>query len=133
MFENIGKRFKRLAKIYSLLFVLYNIILGFILFFVEELAFLGWILILIAIFGTPIFAFFLYGFGELIDKITEISLNVRNSVTNSIVITDDSNTKLDYICDFVYFNKGRLLLFIVLFIIILVGIIFTFFSISIDV
>ena len=56
-----------MAKVHSLLYIIYNIVLGFILFTVEELAFLGLVLILVGIFGTPIFAFFLYGFGEIID------------------------------------------------------------------
>ena len=132
MFDNIGKKFKRMAKVHSLLYIIYNIVLGFILFTVEELAFLGLVLILVGIFGTPIVAFFLYGFGEIIDRITEISLNVRNNVTEAVIINVDEKTKLDRVSDFMYFNRGKLLLGIVLFIIIIIGIMFAFFSVSVS-
>lgn len=93
MFTNVGKKIKILAV---LLFALETIgsIIGAIALFAEgrdEEIIMGVILLfagpLIALIG----AWFLFGFGEIIDKLTDIERNTRGDITKS---TTQSN--IDY-------------------------------------
>lgn len=129
MFNNIGKKIKKIARMQSILFVFYNFFGGVILFFYEEVAFLGWLLIIIAIFGTPVSAVILYGLGELIDRVTEISLNIRNDSVNPVIIKRDDNTKLDKISNFLYLYRVKII--IVLFLImVIIALSFACFSVA---
>ena len=94
MFDNVGRKLKKIAKRQCILFVFIYFFLGILFFSIEEIGFMGWVFILISLFGTPIFAIILYGFGELIERITEISLNVRNNISNPVIINSEDKTKL---------------------------------------
>ena len=133
MFDNIGQKIKRIAKIQSLLFSLFYIIIGIIFISMEQFGSLGLIMFFIGLFGIPIFAFLLYGFGELIDKISEISVNIRNSVDNGYIIKDTNDSRLDKVCNFIYYEKFKIIIFLSMLVILIVAVTFVYFSFIIDV
>ena len=130
MFDNVGRKLKKIAKRQCILFIIIYFFLGILFFSIEEIGFMGWVFILISIFGTPIFATILYGFGELIDRVTEISLNIRNNTSNPVIITSEDKTKIDNIIDFIYNKRGKLIMIFFL-IFVVIGITFAYFSASI--
>lgn len=84
MFENIGAKIKALAKVIFGLEVVASVLIGLALM-IEGAAFVGFCLFWVVI---PILAwignFFLYGFGELVDRTTKIEehLDSRNAHPN---------------------------------------------------
>lgn len=80
MYNNIGGKIKSLAKSAFFVEAIASIIAG-IVFFIDNEPFLG----LISIIAGPLVAWvsswLLYGFGELIDKVTEIACNTRGYTT----------------------------------------------------
>lgn len=75
MFKNIGKKIKVLAEVFCLLILLFGVVAtisGAISKNYEAL----WIGVLYIILA-PISVWVLYGFGELIEKVTQIEINTR--------------------------------------------------------
>ena len=131
MFDNIGQKIKKVAKMQYIFFTIFNFVGGIILLF-TDIGFLGFIMILIAMFGTPIMSLLLYGFGELIDRITEISMYTRNNSDNNHVLIDVKSRKIDCVCDFIYSKKYKAIIILSLIIIMIVGITFAYFSATVS-
>ena len=82
-FENIGGKIKTLAVVLTILGVVASIMICVFLLFRNFL-----IGILIAIIGSLvswISSFFMYGFGELIEKTTEVAKNTKQDIQVKIV------------------------------------------------
>lgn len=81
MYNDIGKKIKKLTKIVTVLFIVISFIMGFIM------AIRGSLLFLVFIFAVPILlylsSFVMYGFGELIDKVCDIERNTRDDTYES--------------------------------------------------
>lgn len=71
MFENIGGKIKTLAKVFCALGIVASVISGVLLFTYDF--FIGIITLLLGSVGAWISSFCLYGFGELIEKVTNIA------------------------------------------------------------
>ncbi len=85
MFENIGKKIKSLAKI---VFVIEAAFLGFVgLVLMLDGNGEGFLVLVAGVLGAWISGLFLYGFGEIIDKLTDIEKNTRNE-TNRYASND---------------------------------------------
>lgn len=87
-FNNIGDKIKTLAVVVSIIGIIGSVIGGLFLLEYDTLtglltAFLGSVL-------SWVSAFFVYGFGELIVKTTEIAKNTKQGVTIEI---DNKNEK----------------------------------------
>ena len=87
MFENIGKKIKTLANVLCWLGIIVSIITARIMFIMAEAASydtdglyigLGFSFLFLAPLFSWINSFFIYGFGELIDKICDIERNMRS-------------------------------------------------------
>ena len=98
MWENISDKIKILAKIIAILGIISSLIAGIIFtnqgFIINKESEGGELYLLIGfviIIGGSIFSWvaswFMYGFGDIIEKITAIELNTRNG--KSIIITKD--------------------------------------------
>ena len=82
-FENIGGKIKTLAVILTILGVAASIIFGF--YMLSENAITGLLIALIGSLVSWISSFFMYGFGELIEKTTEIAQNTKKDIKVEIV------------------------------------------------
>ncbi|WP_294362340.1 SHOCT domain-containing protein [uncultured Clostridium sp.] len=87
MFENIGGKIKTLAKVLCWVGIILSVLIAMILFIeakegsykTEDLYMkLGCIYLIFGPLVSWVSSFFIYGFGELIDRTTEISLNTRH-------------------------------------------------------
>ena len=83
MYENIGSKIKGLATTIFVIEALASVVVGIVLLATDEaLVLFG----LMSLIGGPIVAwvssFLLYGFGELIDKASEIEKNTRMNQNN---------------------------------------------------
>ncbi|MDY4252496.1 SHOCT domain-containing protein [Clostridium sp.] len=87
MFENIGGKIKTLAKILCWVGIILSVLIAMILFIeakegsykTEDLYMnLGCIYLIFGPLVSWVSSFFIYGFGELIERTTEISLNTRH-------------------------------------------------------
>lgn len=74
MYDNIGRKLKDLAQIFTALGIIASIIFG-IFMFVGSQIFLGLLVIALGSLLSWISSLFLYGFGELIEKNCEIARN----------------------------------------------------------
>ena len=74
MFNNIGKKLKTLAVVIFVLDCLAALILAIVMFS-EDAAVPGIIILLVLPLVAWISSWFLYGYGEIIDKLQEISYN----------------------------------------------------------
>ena len=84
MYENIGKKIKLLAKLLFGILSAIGVIGGIVIISIDEdIAFIGAILIFLLPLVAWISSWFLYGFGEIIDKLTDIENNTRNVSANS--------------------------------------------------
>lgn len=85
MYNNIGKKIKGLAVVIFIINALAGIISGCSLISSSSTRTMGWLLIV----GGPvigwIMSWFLYGFGELIDKISDIERNTRGKNFNTAI------------------------------------------------
>ena len=91
MFDNIGGKIKGLAKVICWVGIIASIVTGFAMSVTNEN-----ILPLLLIGGLGsvmswVSSFFMYGFGELIDKACEIARNTSNGQIKS-----ESQIKIDY-------------------------------------
>ena len=84
MFENIGKKIKALAQTLCWIGIVASVIGGMAAIASgEELAFIGLIIIIAGSLISWISSFAMYGFGELIDKVTAIERNTRDEFGKS--------------------------------------------------
>jgi len=81
MFDNIGGKIKGLAKVLFWLQVIAAVIVGFVL--VGDTEGLSLLFTLAGVPVASISAWFLYGFGEIIDKLCDIERNTRGGETKS--------------------------------------------------
>ena len=94
MYNNIGKKIKLLAKINAWIGIVISLIIGIYFIYwdgVNNNFALLWLAFLIMIAGSLlswIGSWVLYGFGELIDKTTEISKNTANGFSSEPVQTN---------------------------------------------
>ena len=101
MFDKIGYKIKVIAESQYVLFVLGCIIAGIYLISIE-FVFLGIFVFILGFVMAPISAFLLYGFGELIDKVNEISENIKsdglniNNVENNVDEQVQEVSKVNY-------------------------------------
>ena len=85
MFDNIGSKIKSLAKITCWIGIIFSVITSIILISKgNNIAFLGYAFsgiafLLIGPLCSWVGSFLLYGFGELIEKTTEIAENTRHN------------------------------------------------------
>ena len=86
MFDNIGSKIKSWAKVVCWVGILVSVIVGIPLF--EESP-LGLLIMIIGSLSSWIGSFFAYGFGELIEKTTEIAENTRPNHSDSTNISDN--------------------------------------------
>ena len=89
MYENIGKKIKSLASILTWIGIIAYVIAALILIIVgisedEVLLIFGIVTLIVGPFVTWISNFFVYGFGELIDKVTDIERNMRGGKVKSV-------------------------------------------------
>ena len=83
MFDNIGKKIKKLAEILCYIGIAISIIIGLVVMFISGSSrstapfFVGLLIMIIGSLFSWIGSFFTFGFGELIDKVTEIERNTR--------------------------------------------------------
>lgn len=87
MYDNIGGKIKSLAKTIFVLEVLAIVIIGFVAMAQSEgdgeTAQIAFIIMLVAFIVAWISSWFLYGFGEIIEKLCQIEQNTRNSGNKS--------------------------------------------------
>ena len=77
MFENVGRKIKSVARILCWTGTAITMLFGCLLGFGSGFAILGVVLLIFGPVGSWIGASILYGFGELIEKTTEIAENTR--------------------------------------------------------
>lgn len=105
MFNNIGKKIKALAKVICWIQIVIYIITAIVMFIIASDTYTEGLYIAIAfaflIIG-PFFAwlssFFIYGFGELIDKACEIERNTRGGEIKSntqIQLDNERKSKIE--------------------------------------
>ena len=90
MFENIGSKIKALAKVICWVGIILSLIIGIIMLASsgDVGSGVGLIVIIVGCLGSWIGSFFTYGFGELIEKTTEIAENTK-SLNSANVGADD--------------------------------------------
>ena len=78
MFDNIGGKMKSLAVVLFVLGAIGSAISGFVMMSIDEdMIFFGLLTIIFGVLTSWIGTWMLYGFGELIEKTTEIAENTR--------------------------------------------------------
>ncbi len=81
MFENIGSKIKKLAKVLSIIGIIVSVIIGLYIMSKSDgespLFFIGFLVAIIGSILSWVSGFFVYGFGELIIKTQEIAQNTR--------------------------------------------------------
>lgn len=81
MFGNIGSKIKSLAKIVCWIGIVVFTILGLVS--IGDTPVLGLLIVILGSLCSWIGSFFVYGFGELIEKTTEIAENTRSGNTKN--------------------------------------------------
>lgn len=80
MFDNIGGKIKALAKAVCWIGIIASIIAGIVTMSLDEdMAGIGLVIILVGCLFSWVGSFFAYGFGELIEKTSEIAENTRGA------------------------------------------------------
>ena len=90
MFDNIGKKIKSLARVLCWVGVIVYVIAAIIMIVIgieeyeDTLSALGVILLFVGPLMSWISSFFMYGFGELIDKVCDIERNTHGGERKSV-------------------------------------------------
>ena len=101
MFDNIGGKIKTLAKVICVLGIIASVILAIVMFVAAEegpystegtYTTLGVIFLIGGPLMSRIGSFFTYGFGELIEKTTEIANNTKPIKSNQNTYSHSNNT-----------------------------------------
>lgn len=77
-FENIGSKIKTLAVILTVVGIVASVLIG--MFMLTVNAGYGLLIMIVGSLISWVSSFFTYGFGELIEKTTEISKNTKEGV-----------------------------------------------------
>ena len=78
MFSNIGSKIKAVARVFCWVDIVLSLIVGIVMFALSNLGGIGFVIIIVGCLGSWIGSFFTYGFGELIEKTTEIAESAKN-------------------------------------------------------
>lgn len=103
MFDNIGKKIKSLASILCWVGIIAYVIAAIIMIAIgvdeyeDGLTAFGVILLFVGPLMSWISSFFMYGFGELIDKACDIERNTRGGERKSVAQTKVDTERLDKI------------------------------------
>ncbi len=91
MFDNIGKKIKSLANILCWVGIVAYVFIAIVMFSIATAAYdkelyiiLGIIFLFVGPLMSWISSFFMYGFGELIDKACDIERNTRGGARTSV-------------------------------------------------
>lgn len=80
MYDKIGKKIKILTQILTIISVIASIIVGFV--YIAGGLLIGLIFILLCPVLIWISSFFMYAFGELVDKVCDIEKRSRGGISN---------------------------------------------------
>ena len=103
MFDNIGKKIKSLASILCWVGIIAYVIAAIIMIAIgvdeyeDVLTAFGVILLFVGPLMSWISSFFMYGFGELIDKACDIERNTRGGEIKSVAQTKVETERIDKI------------------------------------
>lgn len=102
MFDNIGKKIKSLASILCWVGIIAYVIAAIIMIAIgvdeyDGLTAFGVILLFVGPLMSWISSFFMYGFGELIDKACDIERNTRGGEIKSVAQTKVETERIDKI------------------------------------
>ena len=84
MFENIGNKIKILAIVLAILGIILSIVIGTVII-VQEKFLPGFLFIIIGSLSSWISSFFVFGFGEVIECLQEISYNTRRKEQSKLL------------------------------------------------
>ena len=91
MYDNIGGKIKGLAKAIFIIGAVVSFIAGIALMFVNDnLIFVGVMICFLGIIVSWVSSWVLYGFGEIIDKVSDIERNTRGGERKS-----EAQSKID--------------------------------------
>lgn len=95
LYNVIGKRIKRIAIVTTIVFSILSVIAGIIICVNQGFGY-GWVFIFLYPILILISSFVMYGFGELIDKVTKIEQALNNTNKNASeseekIATEQSN------------------------------------------
>ena len=87
VFEDIGAKIKAVTKVFCWVSIIVSVIAAFVMFYMAGESYytaglytgIGFALLIVFPLGSWLTSLFVYGFGELIEKTTEIAENTRNS------------------------------------------------------
>lgn len=106
MFDNIGKKIKSLANVLCWIGIVVSVITAIIMFVAAEegsykteglYTGLGFAFLIIGPLSSWVSSFFMYGFGELIDKVCDIERNTRGGERKSAAQTKVETERIDKI------------------------------------
>ena len=83
MFEDIGAKIKAVTKVFCWFSIIVSVISAFVMFYMAGESYrteccyngMGWVFLIVLPLGSWLTSLFVYGFGELIEKTTEIAEN----------------------------------------------------------
>ena len=83
MFDNIGGKIKSLAQVVCWIGIVCSVLYGIILIVADEdLAFLGFVVMIIGPLVSWVSSFTLYGFGQLVENTDQLVLNAEKPYSN---------------------------------------------------
>lgn len=92
MYDNIGRKIKNLAEAIFIIATILAVIMGIALtFLLEDIFYVGLIVLVVGPIVAWISSWLLYGFGELVDKVCDIERNTRGEKGKS-----EAQLKVDY-------------------------------------
>ena len=105
MFDNIGGKIKSLAQVVCWIGILCSVISGIVIMATDEdLAFLGFVVMVIGSLVSWVSSFTLYGFGQLIENTDQLVLNAEKPYSNKKAkqtkkVREDTYTEEDFLKD----------------------------------
>ena len=90
MYDNIGNKIKILAKVTFVLCAISSLLAGIVLMATSEyMVVAGLIIMVVGSLFSWIASWFMYGFGELIEKTSAIERNTRGGGNSSVCVKDN--------------------------------------------
>lgn len=105
MFDNIGGKIKSLAQVVCWIGIVCSVLYGIILIVADEdLAFLGFVVMVIGSLVSWVSSFTLYGFGQLVENTDQLVLNAEKpysnkKITQTMKVKADTYTEEDFLKD----------------------------------
>jgi len=102
MFDNIGGKIKSLAQVMCWIGIIGSVISGFVMIGTnEDLAFLGFVVMVVGSLVSWVSSFTLYGFGQLIENTDQLVLNAEKPFSNKKAkqtkkVKEDTYTEEDF-------------------------------------